>query len=162
MGLFTTIEHPIDGRDVQIHIGQDELDRYKIGDKIKWQPTKWNVGFHPDGIYDGCSYPDKDAWVVIRELTVVHVEDIEESEVWEDVDLRLKQWHKLNEQFPAIDPPRSLWKEEWWEEKQKQKAKKELEAHIKTQNWDALVAPLQNALNTNESVKRILEIKEIE
>ena len=127
MGMFTSIEHPVDGREVQIKIGDDRLDNYKIGDVIDWwKPTRWNVDSHPDGIYNGACYPEKGAYVIIKDLTIVKVEDLEE-------DTRA-QYDRLSDEFLISDPPRSLWKEEWWVEveEMRRKNREEYEAFEKT------------------------------
>jgi hypothetical protein len=136
MGMFTSIRHPVGGREIQIKIGDDFCEWYNVGDKIKWAPSRWNVGYHPDDIYQGICYPDQDAFVVIRDLVVVHVEDVESdtSDNDEELTMRDLQLRRLEKEYPIKSLHESLWKSEWIEEnlESKRKAHEEFEAYRKS------------------------------
>jgi hypothetical protein len=75
MGMYTSIIHPKDGRELQIKTGNDSCDTYKVGDTVSFFVNK-NI-FGCGGIFDGIysSYSDKgpDDWVIIKNHKVVLV-----------------------------------------------------------------------------------------
>lgn len=68
MGMFTTIIHPDDGRELQIKCGWDQCETYKIGDSVKWHVIEScpGQGYLLDGIYSSYSKNGDDDWVVIK------------------------------------------------------------------------------------------------
>ena len=73
MGCFTTIIHPEDGRELQIKTGDDDLDRYSLGDTVDWKVYEDNVWSSKllDGVYESCSHvKGDDDFVVIKNHTV--------------------------------------------------------------------------------------------
>lgn len=53
--MFTSIIHPINGEEIQIRSGDDQLDTYKVGDKVKRyiNRNRYKSGCLFDGAYDG-------------------------------------------------------------------------------------------------------------
>ena len=75
MGMFTRIVHPVDGRELQIKTGDDDLETYSVGDKVAWHfdPRYPGAGTLLDGAYDSCSSKGEDDWVLIRDHHVLCV-----------------------------------------------------------------------------------------
>lgn len=98
MGMFTSIIHPEDGRELQIKSGIDDCDTYKLGDTVDWF-----IGRYPftgklfDGVYSSYSDLGPDDWVVIKNHVVLAVED-------KDLD-----YDMLYEKYSIQEPPRDLW-----------------------------------------------------
>lgn len=57
MGMFTSIIHPEDGRELQIKTGDDDLEQYKVGDTVNWYFNKERPGEGNllDGVYHAIS-----------------------------------------------------------------------------------------------------------
>jgi hypothetical protein len=71
MGMFTSITHPQDGRELQIKCGYDNMETYKVGDPVDWEiwPDKPGTGKLLDGAYDSYSNGPDD-WVIIKDHRV--------------------------------------------------------------------------------------------
>ena len=103
MGMFTTIIHPNDGRDLQIKTGWDSCDIYSVGDTVDWFLSESpGSGTLLDGAYESF----EDDWVIIKDHKVHAIvprgEDVHEGTLWK--------------QFELQAPGRSNWTEEAWEE----------------------------------------------
>ena len=72
MGMFTSIIHPVDGRELQIKCGHDSCETYHVGDGVgQYVIEGWpGEGYLLDDVYD--SYDDD--WVIIKDGIVVAVE----------------------------------------------------------------------------------------
>ena len=115
--MYTSVDHPDDGRELQIKTGSDLCNRYKLGDKLPWKPDPYWPGYHIDGAYASYGIKGVDDWVIIKDCTIVAVEargcGLESSQLE----------HKY-----GIEPPDpSLWKPEDWHAKADREAKIEAE-----------------------------------
>lgn len=139
MGCFTSIRHPVDGREIQIKTGDDVCAWLNIGDKIDWSPTEWNIDRHIDDIYDGSCWDNKpDCWVVIKNQCVAHAEDkvfggfthndpradtLTEDEVDALYEQDWAQKQALIDRFEIRQVNPDLWPERWREADRKRKEK---------------------------------------
>ncbi len=144
MGMFTSITHPVDGRELQIKCGNDSCNTYGVGEEVGQYPLPnyAGEGYLLDGIYDSYSNLGDDDYVIIKDGIVAGVEPREatldaviakraasdpnctpEDYTWRDVHGFLKAKWKVE------DPPRSLWKEEVWA--RREKAEREVQ-----EDWD--------------------------
>lgn len=115
MGMFTSVLHPKDGRELQIKSGFDDCDTYKLGDTVDWFVSSYPFsGKLFDGVYSSYSDLGPDDWVIIKNHVVVAVEDKE------------LDYDKLYEKYGIQEPPRDLWSAEALETYDKHQA--ELEA----------------------------------
>lgn len=139
MGMFTTILHPEDQRELQIKTGQDECFTYKIGDTLPWTPNPWYPGDHIDGVYDACSRDDNDCWVVIKDCKVVAVEP---KAARSDFELQSLVRQHLEHKYRITPPDPALWTKKQWDDQAARKAKAEAEfkAAVKKHGGDVLAA----------------------
>ncbi len=125
MGMFSTLLH--EGREYQFKTGFDDaLGRYKLGDKIEWEPDPYWPGSHIDGVHDACTSIDgsiPDVWVVIRDCTIIAVEP---RQYGADRDRAF-----LEAKYEIRDPDPKLWTEAQW----KAKADREAKAEAEYQAW---------------------------
>jgi hypothetical protein len=132
MGMFTSIDHPDDGRELQIKTGQDQCRRYKIGDTIPWTPNPYYPGEHIDGAHDSWGTKGQDCWVIIKGCVVVAVEPFTGND----------DPKRLEEKYGITPPDPALWTPEQWAEVARRKA--DFEARyaefLKKHNGDALAA----------------------
>jgi len=164
MGMYTSIAHPKDGRELQIKTGSDECQNYKVGDEIPWSPDPYWPGDHIDGAYRSYSDNGYDDWVIIKNRIVQEV-------VVDEDDL---SYSSLESEFNIQPPPRSLWSDEAWEryDKIKRETHKEFEDHIKAieKNKDrpvttmehlgaAMAFPLTRTLNFVSLADKILNVQ---
>lgn len=107
MGMFTSIVHPDDLRELQIKTGWDYCDTYRVGDMIPWTPDPVDPGTHIDGAY--VSYSDKgpDDWVIIKGGRIIAVEPRHEDDTWQALEAK----HGIQPPDPA------LWTEQQWQAK---------------------------------------------
>jgi len=73
MGMFTSIIDS-NGIEFQIKGGEDDCERYKVGDTVDWKiwPDRPGEGKLLDGVYDGCG-PLEDKWVIIKDHKVFKI-----------------------------------------------------------------------------------------
>ena len=71
MGMFTSVVHPDDGRELQIKCGTDDCERYHVGDTVNWfiRKERPKSGKLVDGVYQ--AYDDD--FVVIKDHKIVAV-----------------------------------------------------------------------------------------
>ena len=116
MGMFTSIIHPKDGRELQIKTRHDSYDTYKIGDKVNYFINKDYFGH--GGIFDGVyeSYSDKgvDDWVIIKGHKVIAVRS-----------LKRNKYPDLIKQYKIRKPSKNLWTKRAYAEHLKRRAKSE-------------------------------------
>lgn len=120
MGMFTTIIHPNDGRDLQIKTGWDSCDTYSVGDPVQCFLHREDPGRGTlqDGAYESFGADDWDDWVIIKDHKIHAIvprgEDVHEGTLWK--------------QFELQAPDRSNWTEEAWEEQRVRREEAEAEA----------------------------------
>ena len=145
MGMFTTIIHPVDGRDLQIKCGNDTCETYKLGDDVGQYAIKdWaGSGYLLDDVYHG--YGDPHAFVIIKGGKVVEVIDEEPAMLEAAANVPLGddigiddciEW--LRKSRGVEDPPRSWWPEEAWAAKAARDERFRKEQTV----WEASVAHL--------------------
>ena len=156
MGMFTSIIHPDDGRELQIKTGADACDTYNVGDDVKWYvDPKW--AFRSallDGIYD--SYSDRDDdWVVIKDHKVHCIIPIEE--ITEE-----KNYFYYKEKF-EIEDHDHLWSDEVLKKHndQEEKIKKEFD-NCKTEEEAMMLFLSKMTLNYGEIGRKLFPIQELE
>ena len=123
MGMFREVRHPSTGRLIQFKTGNDFCEVHEVGDKIDWKATVWNVGRHPDDVYDDELWYNEPnpAYVVIKDLTIVAVVDfippnsIDEDDLYE---ARWAQKQALHDRYGIGNPDKGLWPQQWWDEKE--------------------------------------------
>lgn len=97
MGCFTTIIHPVDGRELQIKTGHDSCETYKVGDAVNWyiDPELPGWGALLDGVYDSCSGKgDDDDLVVIidhKVAGVMSLADLRRETIESDLELKNRE-----------------------------------------------------------------------
>ena len=76
MGMFTSIIHPDDGRELQIKTGTDQCEWYKVGDTVRYyiDPKLYGMEGLADGVYTSYGDNGSDDLVVIKDHVVVAVE----------------------------------------------------------------------------------------
>lgn len=144
MGMFTSIIHPVDGRELQIKCGYDDCDTYHVGDTVDWYINRSypRSGKLLDDVYQ--SYDD--TWVVIKDHVVAAVLDKDAGD-----------YYSIKEKFQVKDLPDSEWPEESWIKyrKQQEESKKEWDDYLKSiehlsgkERFAAILAfPLRRMLN---------------
>jgi hypothetical protein len=163
MGLFTSIIHPEDGRELQIKSGYDDCETYKLNDTVEWfvNSDYPRSGKLLDDVYDSWSDKGQDDWVVIKNHKVHAVVPYDPERGYDD-------YHDIREKFQIKDLPDSEWSEEGW------KRKRELEARLEKENEDfqkvldefppkqrfalALARPLMRQLNWDSISRTIFKI----
>ena len=99
MGMFTIINHPKTGKEIQIKTGDDFLDTYNVGDNVDRHinPDYFESGCCFDGCYDG--YGDgKRCIVIIKNKIVKCVIDVNDDDMFYDV------YEKYNALYPYKIP----------------------------------------------------------
>jgi hypothetical protein len=106
MGVFTSVWHPEDGRELQIKTGDDVCECYKVGDAVEWATSPHTGGYGTllDGAYASYSDRGEDDWVIIKDHCIHAVVPCSEQ-VTEAV---------LREQFDIEEPDPGLWSLEAW------------------------------------------------
>lgn len=105
MGMYTSIRHPADGRELQIKTGKDDCNWYSLGDVVAWsvEVDHPRVGTLLDGAYRA----HDDSWVIIKDHKV---HDVVEDTAETTEESLLKHY--------AIEAlPDSAWTEEGWARK---------------------------------------------
>ncbi len=141
MGLYTSIRHPYDGRELQIKTGHDSCDWYNIGDTVfffidkdiyeSYTPSK--IPPHP--------YSDKgdDDWVIIKDHKIIAVvprcETLSGKEINEAI---------LSKRYKIRKPSKSLWTKKAYEESQQRKHEHEKEFKEFSKNFKG--SPLAAAM----------------
>lgn len=120
MGMFTSISHPDDGRELQIKTGNDQCDIYKVGDTIPWKPNPWFPGDHIDGAYPSYSDKGRDDWVVVKDCIIVAVEPVADRSGGTDR-------ARLEAQYKIALPDPNLWSPADWAAKAERMAAFEAE-----------------------------------
>lgn len=156
MGMYTSVHHPDDGRELQFHAGNDFCDHYNVGDEVSFVIHRDCAGSGGlfDGVYDTYSDKGEDDWVIIKDHRVVAVEP-REGNSYED----------LYAKYGIQEPEKSLWSDEAWREHDERLAKSraELEAYEKTleglspteRTAKMLCYPLRKSLETQAVGRRI-------
>lgn len=118
MGMYSTVIHPEDGRELQFKTGWDDLEVFKVGDKVEQYPLKYSPGHlkYQDGIYDSYSDKGDDDWVVISQ-GIIYLE----PRVEDDSDDALQ--YPFASKYVFVEPARDLWPEWKWKEKEDREAK---------------------------------------
>jgi hypothetical protein len=162
MGLFTSVIHPDDGRELQIKSGIDDCETYHVGDEVHWFVDRQfpRRGKLLDDVYDSFSGRGPDDWVVIKDHKIHAVVPRTEN--------GYADYQSLREQFGIEDLPDSEWTEEgWkWKREREEKCRKENEefrksiAHLppKEQLALCLARPLSKQLGYAGIARRILKI----
>ena len=114
MGVFTSIIHPVDGRELQIKSWMDDCETYHVGDVVNWHVFMKLAGAGKllDDVYDSYSDRGVDDWVIIKYHKVMAVEP--RSNPNDSVDDRTL----LRQKYKITDPPREWWSAEVWAEHQ--------------------------------------------
>lgn len=109
MGMFTTVIHPDDGRELQINTWLDKLGIYEVGDSVDWYIDEAcpREGRLLDGVYASYSDRGPDDWVVIKDhkIHAVAPRTIDQGDEYQDL-MNLYEVHEL---------PDSAWPDEAWE-----------------------------------------------
>jgi len=107
MGMYTSVVHPEDGRELQIKCGEDVCETYKVGDDVGAKPDPQNPesGYLLDDVYESYSNRGEDDWVIISGGKVIAVEPRNEDPAL------------LRAKYNVLPPPREWWPEETWERK---------------------------------------------
>jgi len=141
MGVYTSIIHPVDGRELQIRSHYDMCETYKMGDNVKWVIYReWpKTGMLLDDVYESYSGKGLDDWVVIKDHIVAAVVPRTESGYANYMFIRL--------QYGVQELPDSEWTKEGWERKQAweekwKKEQKEFKESIKNDSPDVQFAKI--------------------
>lgn len=112
MGMYTSIAHPEDGRELQIKCGEDTCAWFEVGDDVGAEPDPENPGsgYLLDDVYDSYSNRGPDDWVIISGGKIVAVESRDEDPAL------------LRAKYNVLPPPREWWTEEAWERKAQREA----------------------------------------
>ena len=142
MGTFRQIQHPRTDRLIQIKTGDDWFQVQKIGDKVDWEASPHNVGYHPDNVYDDeLFYNEPDpAYVVVKDLTIVDVVDFIPPPTKDEDEIAEVKWAQkktLLDKWQIGDPSPDLWKPEWWEVKKAREEKYQKEYAEETEKYRA-------------------------
>lgn len=129
MGTYTTILH--EGKDIQIKCGYDNLDVYKVGDRVDQRPMRTPGHMKlADDIYDGvvCRSDDvwENRWVVIIGGVVQAVLPFESADQYDDL---RKEWN-------IQEPPRDLWSEEAWQAHEEEERRRQEEYERRCESMD--------------------------
>lgn len=111
MGMYTSITHPINGREIQIKTGDDFLGWYHVGDKVDRHINKndYGSGCCFDGAYDGMydaegsSYGDykfKNCIVIIQDQ---HIKEVIDGD-WKDDEEFYDEYHEYEKRYPTKIP----------------------------------------------------------
>ena len=127
MGMFTSIIHPKDGRELQIKAGNDACETYHVGDKVSFLINKdtYLSGGLFDGVYGSTSSkPGRDDWVIIKNHKIIKVCSHRFT------------YKYLIKKYKIKSPKRSLWPKEVYDryvkiQKKLEKEDKKFEASIK-------------------------------
>lgn len=159
MGMFTSIIHPKNGRELQIKTGDDLCEFYKVGDKVPFHVVKniYGAGGIFDGIYSSYSDKGEDDWVIIKGHTVVAVRS------------RRYKLETLIKQYAIRKPNKKLWNKTALKEyeKRNKKIQKESDSFLKSikklpfeQQMSALLArPLIRRLNYDSVIKKAFSVE---
>lgn len=162
MGMFTSIIHPVDGRELQIKCGYDDCETYHVGDTVNWYVNKsWpKSGKLLDDVYDSYSNNGPDCWVVIKDHIVVAVVSSD------------RDYDSIKEEYQVKDLPDSEWPDEAWErQRQLEDSTKEKWAEYEKsishlsgkERFAAIFAyPLRQNLNYESIARSMFKISPIE
>lgn len=170
MGMFTSIIDPKTEITYQIKCGWDDCETFKVGDRVpsKIYPKYPGEGYLLDDVYDGCSYPGKDAWVVIKDSFIVAIEPRTEDN---DYEKQESDYDRLRRKYQIKDYPRNLWNEEGWRLKEEREAKYEKEnqeflasiAHLPPKERFAQIfaRPIRQMMSYQGIARQILKVEKI-
>lgn len=170
MGMFTSVIDPRTGIEYQIKCGWDKCETFKVGDKVpsKVYPEYPNEGYLLDDVYDGCNYPQKDVWVIIKDSTIVAIE--QKSEIFDDE--QESDYDRLRKKYHIQDYPRNLWNGRSWRQKEERDAKFEKEyqeflasiAHLPEEErlGQILAQPIRRMMNYQSVARKAFKIEKIE
>ena len=166
MGMFTSMHHPLDGRELQIKTGDDQCDYYCIGNKVERYIDRecFKSGCLFDGVYPSISDLGDDAWVVIKDGTfysvwprsfsredILVIEQIVSGYRW--------QWYDIR--AIAIYYTRQIYRDirYWFENRKFEKSI----AHLPFGDQQAvrLVRPLLRTMEYSSLVRKAFTVKEI-
>lgn len=147
MGMFTSVYVPHPDRrgkeldtenghhwlEIQFKTGDDNCDRYHIGDEVDWWVDENHVGRSCllDGVYEGCSVNARDPktqrptsygdwWVCVKDHEIAEVVPWDRTSDWGGEEERMP-WHVQRDLLHTKwmipkEPPRELWTEAAWEQ----------------------------------------------
>jgi hypothetical protein len=138
MGVYTTIIHPQDGRELQIKTGDDLCDVYHVGDAVLWSFRKDRAGWGTllDGAYASYSDHGPDDWVVIKDHRV-HAVVPQGQDVYEA---------SLMQQYDIPFEDHELWSDEDWEKVYRRRAERKAAARAFDESIKHLPPKKQMAL----------------
>lgn len=172
MGMYTSVVHPVDGRELQIHTGDDQCDRYKVGYSVAWNIDERNPGHGTllDGVYPSYSDNGLDDLVVIKDHVIIAV--IPKSETVNCRDI---------ERILGIVPyQRNWWPEKLWVEQEiethkfslkcckehlaflktcRGKSDEEIEAAREHYRNVILTNPIREVINYKSIARKIFKVK---
>lgn len=177
MGMFTRIIVEIDGKEdeIQIKTGNDQLDIYKVGDKVDWKIDKnwYREGTLLDGVYEGTggNHRDgyKDYYVVIKDHIVKEFVEIEKDKDGYPINENL--YDELYKKYNIQELDDSNWTQESKEKylKRQEDYEREFEEWKKKVNFDNLseeqqiglliTRPIMHKLNYVGIASQIMEVK---
>ena len=115
MGLYTSVQHPETGKEIQFKCGNDFCAWITLGEPVDWtiRPNEPGTGYLLDGVYWGThgatsdgkgDWVSNDVWVVIKDHVLVAIHDMHAPcEAW-------CLWYDIDDK-----PPREWWTKEAWE-----------------------------------------------
>lgn len=163
MGLFTSIIHPVDGREIQIKCGWDECETYKVGDNVGQHPFPNHAGegYLLDDVYHGWG----DAFVVVKDGVIAAVVDDEPAKTA----VRAARTQPSDDEEPDFvgieecciflrakwgvqDPPREWWPEQAWAAK----SEREERWRKEREEFEQSIAHLDPALRFGATLSRLI------
>jgi hypothetical protein len=176
--MYTSIVHPISGKEIQIKTGDDALGCYHIGDKVctHVHPRDFGSGCCFDGAYlgiallDNKQYKTEEYWVVIKD-SIVYSVILRNSclEVYEDREsiikrLRIKcgyRWYWYTPRAMILFYTRVFFSffKFWFENRKFERAIARLTPEEQL-CW-RLARPLMKQLNYDSISKKVLRVKGI-
>jgi hypothetical protein len=166
MGMYTSIIHPDDGRELQIKSGWDDCETYHVGDIVEWFIDKDapKEGKLLDDVYSSYSDKGDDDWVVIKDHQVLTLIPRTKNEYGDHQILR--------DRFGIKDLPDSEWSDEAWAEKieqEKQWEKEDEEFQKSIEHFSdnekfiaQLLKPICRSLNYESISTQLLTIEQLD
>jgi hypothetical protein len=108
MGMFTSIKHPLDNRELQIKGGGDSCATLSVGDEVDWSVWKNHPGHGDflDGVYESYSDRGEDSFVIIKDHKIHAVVDRDEG-----------AYVNLAAKYDLTEFERGWWPEKLWAKK---------------------------------------------
>lgn len=144
MGCFTTIIDTRDNKDYQIKCGYDICEIYKLGDKVDQHMIDIypGEGYLLDDVYEGCNYPNQDAWVIIKDGYVHDIIPLVKCTCEEDdcICEGIESEYSLRQKYNIKNgPARELWSEQAWKEKEERELEWKIKAEKERKEYDKFV-----------------------